>query len=164
MSQQSFLLLNHFVLTNKRHLWKTRPPLVRCLQTEDLQEHRRCRSLAMVACQMCSWVNFFPERTAAFSASYVAATGPKAVMAIAGTDNMTWHHNFIFQSKLLYHQQRGQHSHLADIRVFHFTFPLRPSFRLSTPASWLCSCLYHCQGAGLKKTCTEKLTEVHQHS
>lgn len=74
----------------------------------------------MVAHQTCSWANFFPERTVVFSASYVAVTGPKAVIAVAGTGNMTWHRNFKFQSKLLYHQQRGQHSHLVDMGVFHW--------------------------------------------
>lgn len=73
----------------------------------------------MVGHQMCSWANFFPESTVGFSASCVAATGPKAVIAIAGTGDMTWYHNFKFQSKLLYHQQRGHHSHLVDMGVFH---------------------------------------------
>lgn len=153
MSKQSFPLLPYLVLTNKRHLWKTGPPLFRCLRwTEDLQESRRCRSLARAAHQRCSWANIFPERTVVFSASCVATAAPKAVIAIAGTDNTTWHHNFKFQSKPLYHQQRGQHSHLADMGVFHWWLHISfKAFSSVNPASWLCSCLQRAREQGTKK-------------
>lgn len=113
---------------------------------------RRCRSLARAAHQRCSWANIFPERTVVFPASCVATAAPKAVIAIAGTDNMTWHHNFKFQSKPLYHQQRGQHSHLADMGVFHWWLHISfKAFSSLNPASWLCSCLHRAREQGTKK-------------
>lgn len=107
-----------------------------------------CRSSAMAAHQstagQASSLNI-----GGFSASCVAAASPKAAIAIASTDNSTWHHNFKFQSKLLYHQQRGQHSHWVAIGVCHW-WP-QASWSSSTPAPWFCSCLYHAREQGTKK-------------
>ena len=103
----------------------------------------------MVAHQICGWANFSPESAVVFSVSCVAATGPKAVIAIAGTDNVTWHHNFKFQPKLLCHQQRCQHSHLVDTGVFHQRLRISlKAFSSSTPG---CAAVFTTPGSRAPK-------------
>lgn len=107
-------------------------------------EQRTCRhtgdrSPATSTHWMHSWANFFPELSGVFSASCVSATTPKAVISLAGTGNTTWQHNLTFLSKLPYHQQRGQHSHLVDMGVFHWWLHVSfKAFSSSTPVCWLC--------------------------